>query len=190
MLSKLMASTPRDHRHLGLHPDKYLAVLEMCLDGCIQLGPFVETRPMSQIQHVFEQAHHGHCSCRHLTLISTKRRPTMTSNGCAATTNFKDHAPFGMEYLEPKPLKGCTNAALRLTRKWAVVVLFGLDHLEQPVPIQPLHHGDGEGRDCWFSARLQRPREIVAVVFTAVGDREMHRRQHRRVRSLLPKTPK
>ena len=34
-------------------------VLEMCLDGRIDLGPFVETRPMSQIEQVFDEAHHG-----------------------------------------------------------------------------------------------------------------------------------
>jgi len=31
----------------------------MCLDGRIKLGPFVETRPMSQIAQVFDDAHHG-----------------------------------------------------------------------------------------------------------------------------------
>jgi 6-hydroxycyclohex-1-ene-1-carbonyl-CoA dehydrogenase len=31
----------------------------MCLDGRIKLGPFVETRPMSQIEQVFDEAHHG-----------------------------------------------------------------------------------------------------------------------------------
>ena len=28
-------------------------------DGRITLGPFVETRPMSQIAQVFDEAHHG-----------------------------------------------------------------------------------------------------------------------------------
>ena len=59
MLSKLMAFDAEIIGTWGCTPDKYPAVLEMCLDGRIQLGPFVETRPMSQIQHVFEQAHHG-----------------------------------------------------------------------------------------------------------------------------------
>ena len=43
----------------GCPPDKYPGVLQLCVDGKIQLGPFVETRPMSQIAEVFEQAHHG-----------------------------------------------------------------------------------------------------------------------------------
>jgi Zn-dependent alcohol dehydrogenase len=34
-------------------------VLEMCVDGRIALEPFVETRPMSQIEQVFDEAHHG-----------------------------------------------------------------------------------------------------------------------------------
>lgn len=59
MLSKLMAFDAEIIGTWGCTPDKYPAVLEMCLDGRIQLGPFVETRPMSQIQQVFEQAHHG-----------------------------------------------------------------------------------------------------------------------------------
>ncbi len=59
MLSKLMAFDAEIIGTWGCTPDKYPAVLEMCLDGRIQLGPFVETRPMSQIAEVFEQAHHG-----------------------------------------------------------------------------------------------------------------------------------
>ena len=34
-------------------------MLEICVDGRIALGPFVETRPMSQIEQVFDEAHHG-----------------------------------------------------------------------------------------------------------------------------------
>lgn len=59
MLSKLMAFDAEIIGTWGCTPDKYPAVLEMCLDGRIQLGPFVETRPMSQIAEVFEEAHHG-----------------------------------------------------------------------------------------------------------------------------------
>lgn len=59
MLSKLMAFDAEIIGTWGCTPDKYPAVLEMCLDGRIQLAPFVETRPMSQIEQVFDQAHHG-----------------------------------------------------------------------------------------------------------------------------------
>lgn len=59
MFSKLMAFDAEIIGTWGCTPDKYPAVLEMCLDGRIQLAPFVETRPMSQIAEVFDQAHHG-----------------------------------------------------------------------------------------------------------------------------------
>lgn len=59
MLSKLMAFDAEIIGTWGCTPDKYPAVLEMCLDGRIQLGSFVETRPMSQIAEVFDEAHHG-----------------------------------------------------------------------------------------------------------------------------------
>lgn len=59
MLSKLMAFDAELIGTWGCTPDKYPAVRDMCLDGRIQLGPFVETRPMSQIEQVFDEAHHG-----------------------------------------------------------------------------------------------------------------------------------
>jgi len=59
MLSKLMAFDAEIIGTWGCTPEKYPAVLDMCLDGRIQLEPFVETRPMSQIEQVFEEAHHG-----------------------------------------------------------------------------------------------------------------------------------
>lgn len=59
MLSKLMAFDAEIIGTWGCPPDKYPAVLAMCLDGRIKLGPFVETRPMSQIEQVFDEAHHG-----------------------------------------------------------------------------------------------------------------------------------
>jgi 6-hydroxycyclohex-1-ene-1-carbonyl-CoA dehydrogenase len=59
MLSKLMAFDAEIIGTWGCTPDKYAEVLKMCLDGRIQLAPFVETRPMSRIQEVFEAAHHG-----------------------------------------------------------------------------------------------------------------------------------
>lgn len=59
MLSKLMAFDAEIIGTWGCPPDRYDAVRDMCLDGRIQLGPFVETRPMSQIEQVFDEAHHG-----------------------------------------------------------------------------------------------------------------------------------
>jgi 6-hydroxycyclohex-1-ene-1-carbonyl-CoA dehydrogenase len=59
MLSKLMAFDAEIIGTWGCLPENYPGVLAMCLDGRIQLGPFVETRPMSQIAQVFDDAHHG-----------------------------------------------------------------------------------------------------------------------------------
>lgn len=64
MLSKLMAFDAEIIGTWGCTPDKYPPVLEMCLDGRIQLDPFVEIRPMSQIEQVFDEAHHGKLSRR------------------------------------------------------------------------------------------------------------------------------
>jgi 6-hydroxycyclohex-1-ene-1-carbonyl-CoA dehydrogenase len=59
MLSKLMAFDAEIIGTWGCPPERYAEVLAMCLDGRIQLAPFVETRPMSRIVETFEQAHHG-----------------------------------------------------------------------------------------------------------------------------------
>ncbi len=59
MLSKLMAFDAELIGTWGCLPAYYPEVLEMCLDGRIALEPFVETRPMSQIEQVFDDAHHG-----------------------------------------------------------------------------------------------------------------------------------
>lgn len=58
-LSRLMALDAEIIGTWGCPPEKYPDVLKMCLDGRIALGPFVELRPMSEIGHVFEEAHHG-----------------------------------------------------------------------------------------------------------------------------------
>ena len=59
MLSKLMAFDAELIGTWGCLPAYYPLVLDMCVDGRIALGPFVETRPMSQIAQVFDEAHHG-----------------------------------------------------------------------------------------------------------------------------------
>lgn len=59
MLSKLMAFEADILGVWGCPPSDYPAVLRMCLEGKIALAPFVETRPMSSIESVFDEAHHG-----------------------------------------------------------------------------------------------------------------------------------
>ena len=59
MLSKLMAFDAELIGTWGCPPAAYPQVLDMCVSGRIALAPFVETRPMSEIARVFEQAHHG-----------------------------------------------------------------------------------------------------------------------------------
>ncbi|TRZ97438.1 MAG: 6-hydroxycyclohex-1-ene-1-carbonyl-CoA dehydrogenase [Rhodocyclaceae bacterium] len=59
MLSKLMAFDAELIGTWGCLPEHYPKVLEMCIDRRIVLEPFVETRPMSQIAQVFDEAHHG-----------------------------------------------------------------------------------------------------------------------------------
>ena len=56
-LSRLMAFDAEIIGTWGCLPEHYPTVLKMVVDGKVQLEPFVETRPMSQIQEVFEEAH-------------------------------------------------------------------------------------------------------------------------------------
>lgn len=58
-MSRLMALDAEIIGTWGCPPEKYSDVLKMCLDGRVSLGPFVEQRPMSEIAHVFKQAHLG-----------------------------------------------------------------------------------------------------------------------------------
>ena len=59
MISKLMAFDAEIIGTWGCPPKHYNNVLKLVLDGKVQIKPFVETRPMSQIEEVFELAHHG-----------------------------------------------------------------------------------------------------------------------------------
>jgi len=59
MLSKLMAFDAEIVGTWGCPPKHYKSVLDLVLAGKVQIKPFVETRPMSQIEEVFELAHHG-----------------------------------------------------------------------------------------------------------------------------------
>ncbi len=58
MLSKLMAFDAELIGTWGCLPQYYPAVLELVQGGKVQVEPFIETRPMSQIREVFEGVHH------------------------------------------------------------------------------------------------------------------------------------
>ncbi len=59
MISKLMAFDAEIIGTWGCKPEYYPAVLSMVQEGRVQIEPFLETKPMSQIQEVFEQQHAG-----------------------------------------------------------------------------------------------------------------------------------
>lgn len=59
MLSKLMAFDAEIVGTWGCPPRHYGSVLKLVLEEKIKIKPFVETRPMSEIEKVFEEAHHG-----------------------------------------------------------------------------------------------------------------------------------
>lgn len=58
-VSRLMALDADIFGSWGCAPEAYPAVLQMCLDGRIQIAPFVELQPMSRIREVFAAAHAG-----------------------------------------------------------------------------------------------------------------------------------
>jgi 6-hydroxycyclohex-1-ene-1-carbonyl-CoA dehydrogenase len=43
----------------GCLPEHYPAVVDLALSGRISLEPFIDRRPMSQINAVFDELHHG-----------------------------------------------------------------------------------------------------------------------------------
>lgn len=58
-LSNLMAFDATAMGNWGCLPEHYPAVVELALSGKIALDPFIERRPLSQINDVFEQLHHA-----------------------------------------------------------------------------------------------------------------------------------
>ncbi|MFH1421510.1 MAG: 6-hydroxycyclohex-1-ene-1-carbonyl-CoA dehydrogenase [Planctomycetota bacterium] len=64
MISKLMAFDAEIIGTWGCLPKYYPEVLKMVLEGKIKIEQFVETRPMSKINEVFEKAHEGKLSKR------------------------------------------------------------------------------------------------------------------------------
>ena len=59
MMSRLMAFDADIRGTWGCLPKYYPAVLKMVLEKKIEIEPFVETRPMSQIKAAFEEVHKG-----------------------------------------------------------------------------------------------------------------------------------
>jgi len=59
MLSRLMAFDAEIIGTWGCLPQYYPEVLQMVLEGKIKVEPFVELRPMSQIERAFEESHSG-----------------------------------------------------------------------------------------------------------------------------------
>jgi 6-hydroxycyclohex-1-ene-1-carbonyl-CoA dehydrogenase len=58
-LSRLMAFDGDILGSWGCLPKHYPAVLKMVIDGKVKVAPFIEIRPMSQIQKAFEDGHKG-----------------------------------------------------------------------------------------------------------------------------------
>jgi len=56
-LSNLMAFHARALGNWGCPPELYPAALELVLDGKVQLGPYVERHPLSEINRVLEDVH-------------------------------------------------------------------------------------------------------------------------------------
>jgi 6-hydroxycyclohex-1-ene-1-carbonyl-CoA dehydrogenase len=53
----------------GCLPEYYPAVLDMVLDKKIDIGPFVETRPMSGIVEIFEEVHEAGSPAKRIVLV-------------------------------------------------------------------------------------------------------------------------
>ena len=58
-ISRLMAFDAEMIGTWGCPPEHYPKVLSLVQEGKVQIEPFLETKPMSQIQQVFEQQHAG-----------------------------------------------------------------------------------------------------------------------------------
>jgi 6-hydroxycyclohex-1-ene-1-carbonyl-CoA dehydrogenase len=57
-LSNLMAFDARALGNWGCPPEYYPAALDLVLDGKVQLAPFVEERPLNDINQIFAAVHH------------------------------------------------------------------------------------------------------------------------------------
>jgi len=63
-LSNLMAFDARALGNWGCPPEQYPAALELVLDAKVKVKPFVEQRPLKDINRVFEAVHHREISKR------------------------------------------------------------------------------------------------------------------------------
>ncbi len=63
-LSNLMAFHARALGNWGCAPELYPAALDLVLDGKVQLAPFVERRPLAEVNAVFAEAHQKKLSRR------------------------------------------------------------------------------------------------------------------------------
>lgn len=68
-ISRLMAFDAEMIGTWGCLPEYYPIVLDMVLKRKIQIDPFVETRPMSQIREVFEEVHSGGSPLKRIVLV-------------------------------------------------------------------------------------------------------------------------
>jgi 6-hydroxycyclohex-1-ene-1-carbonyl-CoA dehydrogenase len=67
-ISRLMAFDAEIIGTWGCLPEYYPIVLDMVLSKKIDIGPFVEVRPMSQIQSVFEEVHKAGSPAKRIVL--------------------------------------------------------------------------------------------------------------------------
>ena len=63
-LSNLMAFDATARGNWGCLPEHYPAIVDLTLSGRVALGPFVEERPLSDINRVFDELHAGRISRR------------------------------------------------------------------------------------------------------------------------------
>lgn len=69
-LSNLMAYDARALGNWGCPPELYPEALDLVLDGTVKVKPFIEQRPLDEINAVFEAAHH-HALKRRTVLVPT-----------------------------------------------------------------------------------------------------------------------
>ena len=67
-MSRLMAFDAEIIGTWGCLPEYYPIVLDMVVQKKIDIGPFVESRPMSQIQTVFDEVHKAGSPAKRIVL--------------------------------------------------------------------------------------------------------------------------
>jgi 6-hydroxycyclohex-1-ene-1-carbonyl-CoA dehydrogenase len=74
-LSNLMAFDATARGTWGCAPDHYPAVVELVLEGKVQITPFTERRPMSEINDIFEALHDGRLKKRPILIPDFEEAP-------------------------------------------------------------------------------------------------------------------